>query len=239
MNHLDGGTTSTSFSGLSANQTYSITVFAYNGQGCTASPEVQVTPRAMPGTVTAISPSGPVPNGDGTWDYRIDGFTIGSGSTDADQLEYRYSTGAEGSTHGPSGTPVVLVTNDGSQYGHPVGVQVKACKQYSEGTLCSANWSQEFPLGTPVNNSVPGGLTATQTGLLSGTWNWGSAPTGSYTAIEYSCDNGGTWTGIAPGAPGSCTTTGIGGSAPLMFRIQADGVSGGFVRSYQWSDYLQ
>ncbi|MEP6842433.1 MAG: Ig-like domain-containing protein, partial [Pseudolysinimonas sp.] len=87
---LDGGTTSTAFSGLAANQTYSITVFAYNGQGCTPSPEVQVTPRAAPGTVTGITRSGPLASGDGTWDYRIDDFTIASGSTDADLFKYQY-----------------------------------------------------------------------------------------------------------------------------------------------------
>ena len=66
--HLSGGTTSTDFTGLSPNQTYSITVYAYNGQGCTASPQVQVTPRATPGTVTDITTSGPLSSGDGTWD---------------------------------------------------------------------------------------------------------------------------------------------------------------------------
>ncbi len=35
-----GGATSTSFGGLSANATYSLIVFAFNGQGCTASPPV-------------------------------------------------------------------------------------------------------------------------------------------------------------------------------------------------------
>ncbi|HEY4225225.1 MAG TPA: Ig-like domain-containing protein [Pseudolysinimonas sp.] len=235
---VDAGSTSTSFGGLAANQQYSITVYAYNGQGCTASPEVQVTPRAMPGTVTAISAPDPVPSGDGTWDYRVDDFTIAAGSADADMIEYRYVSGAEGSVHGPAATPLVLGTNDSSQYGHPVGVQVKACKTY-ETTLCSADWSQTFLLGTPVNNSVPGGLTATSTGLLSGQWTWGSAPSGSYDAIQYSCDGGNTWTDIAAGAPGTCQTVGLAGSAPLMFRIQADGVSGGFVRSYQWGDYLQ
>ena len=236
---LDGGTTSTGFSGLSANQTYSITVFAYNGQGCTASPEVKVTPRATPGTVTGITHSGPVPSGDGTWDFRIDGFAIASGSTDADHFEYKYTTGAEGSVHGPfePGTgDAVLGTNDGSQYGHVVGVAVKACKSYAEGTLCSADWSSEFILGTPVNNSVPGALTATATGPFAGDWSWGSSPVGDYTSMQYSCDNGATWTDIAFGAGGSCHAIGL-TPADLQFRIQADGVAGGFVRTYSWTDY--
>jgi hypothetical protein len=238
--HLDGGTTSTDFSGLSANQTYSITVYAYNGQGCTPSPQVQVTPRAAPGTVTGITLSGPVPSGDGTWDYRIDAFMIASGSTDADSFLYQYTTGAEGSVHGPikPGTNDLL-TNDGSQYGHSVSVAVKACKQYPEGTLCSQDWSAPFTLGTPVNNSVPGALTATASGPVSGDWSWGSSPTGDYDSMQYSCDKGRTWTDIAFGAAGACHATGVPSNADLQFRIQADGVLGGFVRSYSWTDYQQ
>jgi hypothetical protein len=238
--HLSGGTTSTDFSGLSPNQTYSITVFAYNGQGCTASPQVQVTPRATPGTVTDISTSGPLSSGDGTWDYRIDGFTIGSGSTDADKILYEYTSGAEGSVHGPitPGTNLLL-TNDGSQYGNAVSVAVKACKQYPEGLLCSDNWSAPFALGTPVNNSVPGALTATQTSPFSGDWTWGSSPTGGYDSMQYSCDRGNTWTDIAFGDGGTCHVTGLLSRNTLQFRIQADGVAGGFVRSYSWTDYQQ
>ena len=237
--HADGGTTSADFSGLSANQPYSITVYAYNGQGCTASPEVQVTPRATPGTVTDITPSGPVANGDGIWDFRIDGFTIASGSTDADKFLYEYTTGAEGSVHGPltPGTGGILATNDGSQYGNAVAVAIKACKQYPEGTLCSADWSAPFPLGTPVNNSVPGALAATPNGVFSGDWSWGSSPTGNYDSMQYSCDNGNTWTDIAFGAGGTCHVTGLVSKPDLQIRIQADGVAGGFVRSYSWSDY--
>jgi hypothetical protein len=237
--HYSGGTTSADFSGLSANQTYSITVYAYNGQGCTASPEVQVTPRATPGTVTDITTSGPVSSGDGTWDYRVDGFTIGSGSTDADTFLYEYTSGAEGSVHGPI-TPGgnLLLTNDGSQYGNAVSVAIKACKQYNEGLLCSTAWSAPFPLGTPVNNSVPGALTATPSGIFAGDWSWGSSPSGNYDSMQYSCDKGNTWTDIAFGAGGTCHVTGVLNSkADLQFRIQADGVAGGFVRSYSWSDY--
>jgi hypothetical protein len=236
--HLSGGITSTDFSGLSANQPYSITVFAYNGQGCTASPEVSVTPRATPGTVTAITQSGPLSSGDGTWDYRIDGFTIGSGSTDADTFLYEYTTGAEGSVHGPirPGGPNDLLTNDNSQYGHVVSVAIKACKAYAEGTLCSQNWSTPFTLGTPVNNTVPGALTATPASAFSGDWSWGSSPIGDYDSMQYSCNKGNTWTDIAFGAAGTCHVTGF-NKANLQFRIQADGVAGGFVRSYSWSDY--
>ena len=34
-------------------------------------------------------------------------------------------------------------------------MQVKACRQYPP-TLCSADWSDPFPLGTPVAIELPG-----------------------------------------------------------------------------------
>ncbi|MDP9028184.1 MAG: Ig-like domain-containing protein [Actinomycetota bacterium] len=242
VNTVDGSVTSTAFSNLSPNQTYKITVFAYNGQGCTASPEVQVTPRAMPGSVTSIIPSGPSPSGTGTWDYSISTLTIapGSASTDYNEYYYRYVSGAEGSTHGPQKAGVPLLSSDGSQYGNAVAIQVKACYDYGDGTvLCSQDWSAAFPLGTPVNNSLPGGLTATSTGPLSGTWTWGSSPSGAYDSMQYSCDGGNTWNDLAFGAGGSCDATWVLTPPPLQIRIVADGVTDGFVRSYSWTDYLQ
>jgi hypothetical protein len=241
VQQLDGGTTTTNYSGLSPNQTYSMTVFAYNGQGCTASPQVQVTPRQAPGTVTDIAQTGPSSSGSGTWDYGISGLTVdaGSGSTDYTSYQYRYVAGAEGSAHGPVAMNTLLSTADNSQYGNPVAVQVKACNDYGSGpVLCSQNWSASFALGVPVNNSVPGGLSFTvdpTQPLGGGTWSWGSSPSGSYDSMQFSCDNGTTWTDLSFGAGGTCST----GLAPvnLQIRIQADQVNGGFVRSYSYTDY--
>jgi hypothetical protein len=248
VSHVDGSTSTAIFTGLSANQPYSITVFAYNGQGCSASPSVQVTPRAQPGTVTGIQKTGPDASGSSTWDYGISGLTFaaGSASTDYTGFNYRYVAGAEGSIHsGAIGSP--LLTSDGSQYGNVVAIQVQACENYGGGTvLCSANWSATFVLGTPVNNSIPGGLAATldtpqPTLSSSGVWSWGSSPTGAYDSMDFSCDDGATWTAIALGAGGSCSAVGpLGGSpANLQFRIQADQIPGGFVRTYSWTDYQQ
>lgn len=247
VNHVAGMTTSTDFSGLSANQTYSITVFAYNGQGCTASPQVQVTPRAAPGTVISIAPSGPDPSGTGTWDYSITSLGIQSGSASSDYTGYRfrYVAGAEGSIHGYVLTGTKLLAADGSQYGNADVIQVQACNDFHDGTvLCSTAWSASFLLGTAVNNSIPGGLTASLDSPQpvvgsSGSWSWGSSPSGSYDSMQYSCDGGSNWTAIAFGVGGSCSATGPTQPADLQFRIQADGVQGGFVRSYSWTDYKQ
>jgi hypothetical protein len=246
-NHVDGTTTSTDFSGLSANQTYSITVFAYNGQGCTASPQVQVTPRAAPGTVISIAPAGPDSSGTGTWDYSITSLGIQSGSASSDYsgYRYRYVAGAEGSIHGYVLTGTKLLTADGSQYGNADVIQVQACNDFHDGTvLCSTAWSASFSLGTPINNSLPGGLTASLDSPQpvvgsSGSWSWGSSPSGSYESMQYSCDGGTTWTAIAFGVGGSCSATGPIQPADLQFRIQADGVNGGFVRGYSWTDHNQ
>ncbi|HWH27050.1 MAG TPA: Ig-like domain-containing protein [Pseudolysinimonas sp.] len=239
---LSGGTTGASFSGLTPNQPYSITVFAYNGQGCTASPEVQVTPRAAPGTVSAIDhPAGPVASSPSTWDFRLDGFTIGSGSTDADQFRYRLIGGTtDQSESGVVDPGSLLTTDNGSQYGNVIGVQLRACKSYPEGTLCSASWSPTFPLGVPVNNSVPGGLAAVVTddggGLLSasGYWTWGSMPSGpGYSSVGFSCggdDDSST--------PQQCEVSGglLGASFPnLTVTITANGTT--YSRAYAWSQY--
>ncbi|CAN5316816.1 Ig-like domain-containing protein [soil metagenome] len=235
---LGGGQTATSFSGLTPNQTYFMTVFAYNGQGCTASPQVQVTPRAAPGQVGSVGTSGPISSGTGTWDFKLDSFSIRSGSTDADQFVYRLVGGStDQSQFGPVNPGALLTTGNGSQYGNSVGVQVKACKAYLEATLCSADWSTTFPLGVPVNNSVPGGLTHVVTddggGLLdtTGYWSWGSLPSGpGYSGVNVDCgpdDDQST--------PNQCEVHGgiLGLNFPaLTVTITANGTT--YPRSYPW-----
>ncbi len=237
--HLGGGATSTNFGGLTPNQTYSMIVYAYNGQGCTASPEIPVTPRAAPGIVSAVSTAGPIATGPGTWDFRLDGYTIGSGSTDADTFVYRLLGGTtDQSESGVLNPGVFLTTGNASQYGNSVAVQVKACKSYPEATLCSPDWSPAFPLGVPVNNSIPGGLQAvvTDEGLLdwTGYWTWGSLPSGAaYGNVGFSCgpnDDGST--------PNQCEVNGglLGLNFPdLVVSIDANGTT--YTRNYAWTQF--
>ena len=101
VQHVSSSTTSATFTGLAANQTYNFTVFAHNGQGCTASPEVQATPRAAPGTVTQHRRDGrsgrPRRRSLGLPSRRPD-----RPSGDADSFIYRLSGGTtEGSEYGP------------------------------------------------------------------------------------------------------------------------------------------
>lgn len=232
---IDPGTTSTSFGGLSANQTYTIYVFAYNGQGCTAAAPVQVTPRATPGPVASfVAPIVANGSGDEFFDVRLDSFTIGSGSTDADLFVYRFTAGAEGSESGvvPLGT---YLTAGGTQYGNPVSVQIKACRAYPEATLCSADWSPAFALGTPVRNSEPAGLVY-DADILSGVWQW-LAPPGpaSYTAVEYRCSPGNSAEDWAPMTDNGSCDGGFGLSSTLRVRITANGVP--YERAYSSLNY--
>jgi hypothetical protein len=228
-----GTSTGATFGGLAANQTYTIYVFAYNGHGCTMAAPVQVTPRATPGVVTGISATPSVPSGEGLWDFRLDGFTIGSGSTDADTVIYRLSGGTTAGTEsGIRGLPVLL-TAGGTQYGNPVSVQVRACKAYPEATLCSPEWSAPFSLGVPVANTQPGGLVF-EAELFSGTWRWTSAPSGAYTAVEFRCTGGGPDAGWQPMPQVGECATGL-AAHDLEVRVTANGTS--YVRSYDERDF--
>jgi hypothetical protein len=184
VQHVSASTTSATFSGLAADQTYNFTVFAHNGQGCTASPEVQATPRAAPPKPTGIfATADPVANGAGTWDFRLDGVTVTGG---ADSFIYRLSGGStEGTEYGPlpitgAGT---FLTAGATHYGNEISVQVKACREYPP-TLCSAEWSDPILLGTPVQIAV-GGLDAVETVEPAGPdpgqgyWTWTSLPAGA------------------------------------------------------------
>jgi hypothetical protein len=231
---LDSGTTSTTFGGLSANETYTIWVFAYNGQGCTPATPVQVTPRAVPGPVasftTTIEQNG---DADEFFDSRVTAFTIGSGSTDADLIQYQFVDGiTEGGVSGvvPLGS---FLTANATQYGHDAIVQIKACRAYPEATLCSADWSPAQPVGMPVRNSEPTGLDF-DAELLGGTWSWLQPPgPGGYPAIDYRCSPGNSAGGWSPMAENGTCDAGLLGD--LRVRITANGTT--YERSYSTFDY--
>lgn len=241
VKHLGGGATSSSFGGLTPNKTYQMVVFAYNGQGCVASTAVPVTPRAAPGIVTAVSTAGPVSSSPSTWDFRLDGFAIGSGSTDADRFQYRLVGGSTDQSASDVVAPgTLLQTGNGSHYGNVLSVQVKACKAYPEATLCSPNWSASFPLGgVAVENSVPGGLQSVVTedgGLLDarGYWSWGSLPSGpGYTSVSVTCGPD-----DDPATPNQCEVSGglLGLNWPdLRVSIAANGTT--YARDYAWDSF--
>jgi hypothetical protein len=240
--------TSTTFGGLSTNTPYTVYVYAFNGMGCTTSASTIVTPRVLPGPVSSIVSSGPNANGTNTWDYQIDDFTIGSGSTDADRFEYRLTgDGVDGEQSSAVNPGTFLATPDASQYGNDVSVQVKACKSYPEQVYCSADWSQAFHLGVPVNNSDLGGQGFTHTDfstllnptLATGTYSWSSSPNGAYSSITYSCGSGDHT--MVPGSGGSCDVTETGLAShdfpDLTITVNVGGQH--FSRSYSWQSFGQ
>ena len=232
---LGPGTTNAGFGGLSANQTYTIWVFAYNGQGCSPASPVQVTPRAVPGQVTSITTS-LAPNGStGEFhDSRLTAFGIAAGSTDADTFVYRFVAGGDGTESGILALGSFLTAGT-SHYGTAAQVQVKACRAYPEATLCSADWSPAFPLPTAVWNRAPGSLEY-DASLLSGTWRWTSIPGPGYEAVEYRCTSGNSAEGWSPmPETGECEGGGLGLST-LRVRVVANGGQT-YERSYSSSDY--
>jgi hypothetical protein len=128
------------------------------------------------------------------------------------------------------------VMSDASAYGHPgVQFQLKACDVWPEVTLCSTSWSAAFALPEPIDNSELGSLTAVKgNGLGGGTWSWGSIPSGSYPAMDVSCDNGATWTPLV--ANSSCQSSGIIRMNVLRVRITANGGQT-YLREYDPADY--
>ncbi|WBU38308.1 Ig-like domain-containing protein [Homoserinibacter sp. YIM 151385] len=233
------------FSGLTANQTYQMLVYAYNGQGCTATAPVSVTPRVPPGTVTSISTSGPSANGASTWDFTLDSYTAAPPSGDAGSL-FRYRLIGEGVDQGSSGRPSQLgsrLVADSTHYGRNVAVQVKACAAYGDTVLCSTDWSQSFALGVPVRNDQLVGLAAIVTdpgGVVDrgrGEWRWDAGRVdNAYTAVTVSCDGGTTQVPLTSG-PGTCDVRerALGGYPALTVTIRANGDS--YVREYRWNDY--
>ncbi|WP_307807097.1 Ig-like domain-containing protein [Naasia sp. SYSU D00057] len=192
-----GSATSTVFE-VPANTSYSFMVFAYNGQGCTASGEVRAVTRKAPGTPTSVGVGGPADSGDGRYDYRLDSvaYASGGGSPEVSYV-YRLAGGSATWTTRLGGTLVA----DGSLYGQAVQIQVQVCEAYPEKTLCS-DWSAPSQTFTPADTRPTGLRYAPGNGV--GAWSWTGAPSGSgYSAVQYSCDGGNVWSPSMPQS-GSC-----------------------------------
>lgn len=82
------------FSGLQANQTYSFVVYAYNGQGCTASAVVSATQRRAPGQVSDVSASATLqPSAPGLFDFSLTDVSYAAGSGTIASISYTLTSG--------------------------------------------------------------------------------------------------------------------------------------------------
>ncbi len=241
-----GTATTAQYTGLTANTTYTFSVYAYNGQGCTVSPPVTATPRTAPGTVV-VEPAdivGPVDRGNGRWDFQLVDLTIPSGPSDVDSFIYRFSGGSTDASESPAVALGSFLTAGSTHYGNTVSVQVKACRHYgSELRLCSADWSAPVQIGRPVLIELTG-LRAVETTPAAppdepgaGYWTWTSGPAvaaggAGYDDVTFAC-------GPAddPGTPGVCEVVGVGG-APAYPDLVVSVTSGGVVytRTWAWAD---
>lgn len=229
-----GTATGHDFTGLSPNTTYTVVVFASNGLGgCSAAATTSVTTRATPGTVTAMTAAAPEENGPGRWDHRLTGITTSGAS--GGHVQYRLvGEGVDGSASEvvPVGS-TFLTSPNGSHYGVPVAVELRACAVWPEVTLCSPDWSAPLALGTAVENAPPPGLTATGGGLFSETeWTWSGRP-GPYPVIEYAC--GAQPRQPFPDGPGQCSVSGVLADDDFTVWIVVGGVE--YPRTYQPGDF--
>jgi len=214
-----GTATSTQFSGLSPNATYSLIVFAFNGQGCTAS--TAVIAHTPPPAITNLT-FDVVPNGS-QFDIVVTGGSVGGVPLTADySIVYQLSGG---SVQGGQRGPVALgdpLTADGTQYGQPISVQARACRTWDSVAVCQPDLSGAFDTGlVPVDPTVAS-LTftraSTEPGVGDGSFDWLGWPTGvGYQRIRYTCDGQPGFANADTTQPGHCDAT---GATPVTLTIR-------------------
>lgn len=218
---------------VAVNSTYSLIVFAYNGQGCTASPAVVA--HTWPPIVTALTVAPATAGPDGLhYDFALSAASMGTTTLTSDYtLRYRLIGDVSQAEYGPVALGDALLA-DQQQYGHAVSIQVRACRTYDSNELCQPQWSNSFALGTPVDLSVTGLSFVPSGGVLNngGTFSWVELPSGDYTAVDYSCStspNGGNFT--PAGGAGSCQGNAyFGQTFYLTVRVKANGTQ--YVTAY-------
>ncbi|BDI22027.1 fibronectin type III [Herbiconiux sp. L3-i23] len=197
------GTATSSDFQVNANEQNSFVVFAYNGQGCSSSGQIAVTTRQTPGTPTAVGVSGPREGATGRFDFRLDSVDYVSGGGNPG-VRYEYLLDGVGA--GSIGLGSTIAAGYGAEH----TVQVRVCESWPGKELCSG-WSPNSPVFTPVD-TLPQQLASRVEGIEQ-VWTWTALPTGSYDAVEYSCD-GATWIASAGAVPGECR-----GPLPTPFRV--------------------
>lgn len=223
---LPGSSTATVVTGLVPNTAYRVVVYANNGQGCTASALVTATPRERPPAISAIAATGPVPNGEGRWDFRLDAVTVAGG---ADAVQYRLvGTGVDTAESAPTALPTFLTAGT-SHYGRSLQVEVRACRQYEQ-LLCGP-WSSAFPLGVAVRIDAQPMITAIGEAPAdrSITISWSPVALDEYGAVDHLCAGGDP---IDYPTASSCTVTAAPADDPrLIITVTANALT--YTREYR------
>jgi hypothetical protein len=199
---VNAGTgTSHTFSGLTPNTDYRAVVFAYNGQGCTGSPEVTATPLQRPGTPESVSFGRLAKFSDGLYSYTVEDidYTTGGGAQST-TISYR-ATGNDVATSGVLDSSRFIVPID-RQYGYALDVQFQVCEQFGAGTLCSEWSSPERTPDAVVSTRITPRLDGLTMSFSDGRPINGVAGP----SLEFSCDNFLTETQQL-GQSGSCENT--------------------------------
>jgi hypothetical protein len=219
-----GTATAAQFSGLLPNATYSLIVFAFNGQGCTASAEVIA--HTPPGAITNLT-FDVVPNGN-QFDIVVTGGTVDGVPLTADySIIYQLSGGTvQGGERGPValGDPL---TADGTQYGQPISVQARACRTWDSVPVCQPDLSGVFNSGLVAVDPTVSSLTftpaSTEPGVGDGAFDWLGWPSGvGYQSVEYTCDGQPGFVNADTTQPGHCDATGP-SPVTLTIRVRANG----------------
>lgn len=219
------GATSATFDGLSDETSYTIVVFAWNSQGCTAS--APVVAHTSPGVITAATFGAPSDHGT-VFDDVLASANIGATALGSDySIFYQLANGSE---HGPI-TIGGFLAADAAQFGAATSVQLRACRSYDGAApICQTQLSASFALPTPVNPQVSGvTFTPSSDGTLNhnGTFSWLSWPAGSYQSVQFACGSGNDNTFVVADlsvAGGSCSTTvNVISNPTLTIRVIANG----------------
>jgi hypothetical protein len=213
LQRVQGG--STTFSGLSPNQSYNFIVYAYNGQGCTPAAIVSATPRQAPGDVTGIA-VGPRERNAYTADFPVTiSYQAGGGSNPT--FDYQLLNGATVVDSGTlTGTSGVLTGSGADHYGVPLTVRItRVCEGYPGGsTLCNTQDASQS-LGVAVSLTIGGA----RYDAASHVFSWTSWPTGAYDAVTYSCDGTTQLPMPAVGQTASCTAPANDPAPTLTVRV--------------------
>lgn len=217
LRRVQGG--STTFTGLSPNESYDFIVYAYNGQGCTAAAVVSATPRQSPGDVTGIAVGQRQQSGK-TADFPVTiSYRAGGGSSPV--FDYQLLSGStvvdSGRLAGVSG---VLTGSGGKHYGMPLTVRItRVCESYPDRSSLCTDQNATQDLGVAVDLSIGGARYDDPSHVFT----WTSWPTGAYDAVTYSCD-GTTELPMPPaGDTASCTAPADDTAPVLTVRVTVGG----------------